>query len=294
MLDSKVLTLLEVVETGNYTRAAKKLNLTQPAVSQHIRALEEEWNVKFFERSGNRFIVTREGQKILDCYRTMYSLYNNLKIELEDHANGTQSYKIGITHTVESNRLSEVFAKYATNNPGTTIKLITDTQQNLKDHLKKFEIDFAIVDGKVTDPTLASMQIDSDYLMLIVSPTHRLARQTVVTISDIKQEPLLLRLPNSGTRNLFVASLESQNISIDEFNVILEVDNIATIKDLIRSGYGVSVLPESACKSEIRKKQLVALPIENLRMNREINVVYAKGFKHTDIFKELIRMYHEM
>ena len=83
---------------------------------------------------------------------------------------------------------------------------------------------------------------------------------------------MILRLPNSGTRNLFVSHLESNNLSIDDFNVILEVDNIATITR-IRAGKfrRVDSLAKSACVDELRKGKLVALPVENLGMIREIN-----------------------
>ncbi|MBR2809104.1 MAG: LysR family transcriptional regulator [Erysipelotrichaceae bacterium] len=294
MLDSKIYTLLKVAETGNYTRAGKLLNLTQPAVSQHIRALETETGVKIFERTGNRLILTREGEKVLKCAKAMLSLYNNLKSDLQDQASGKLSLNIGITHTVESNRISEALAKYVSSYPGLTVKLITDTMDKLRDKLKNFELDFAIIDGKISDPAFNQMQLDMDSLMLVTSPDHVLAGKSIVTIQDIKKEKLILRSPNSGTRNLFIASLESQNISIDEFDVILEVDNIATIKNLVRQGYGVSVLPKSACVDDTKKKLLSALPIENMSMIREINIVYGTAFNYPELLQNLSRIYNEM
>ena len=294
MLDSKIYTLLKVVETGNYTQAGKALNLTQPAISQHIRALENETGVKIFERAGNHLILTREGERVVECARTMLSLYNNLKSDLADQASGTLSLNIGITHTVESNRISEALAKYVTSYPGVSVKLITDTLDKLREKLKNFELDFAIIDGKINDPALNQMQLDMDSLMLVTAPDHILAEKNIVTVQDIKKEKLILRLPNSGTRNLFIASLESQNISIDEFDVILEVDNIATIKNLVRRGYGVSVLPKSACLDDTKKKLLAALPIENMSMIREINIVYGTNFSYPELLQELSRIYNEM
>lgn len=294
MLDAKLRTLLKVVEKGNYTKAAKALGLTQPAVSQHIKSLEEDLHIKMFDRLGNQLTLSHEGEYVLEYARAMLSLEKNLRTTLADEASGTMSLNIGVTHTVESNRISEVFAKYATSHPGVSIKLITGTQSNLKTKLKNYELDFAIIDGKITDSHLHSMQLDMDSLMLIVSPTHSLVRKNIVTVNDIKHEKLILRLPDSGTQNLFVASLESQNMSIDEFDVILEVDNIATIKDLIRHEYGVSVLAKSACMDETKKKKLVALPVENLSMIREVNIVYGEHFKHPELLQEFARIYDEI
>ena len=105
---------------------------------------------------------------------------------------------------------------------------------------------------------------------------------------------MILRLPSSATRVLFESSLESINESIDEFNIILEVDNIATIKDLIRKNMGVSILPKSACMDEVKKKKMTILPIENLSMVREINILYHKNFSHIEMLKNFTRLYHEM
>lgn len=294
MLDSKIFTLLKVVETGNYTQAGKALNLTQPAISQHIRALEVNTGVKIFERLGNKLILTREGERVVDCARAMLSLYNNMKTDLADQATGSLSLNIGVTHTVESNRISEVLAKYASTNPGVTVKLITDTQNKIKEKLKNYELDFGIIDGKLNDPMLNHMQLDMDSLMLVTAPNHPLAEKSIVTVDDIKREKLILRLPNSGTRNLFVASLEARNISIDEFDVILELDNIATIKNLIRRGYGVSVLPKSVVIDDMKKRRLTALPIENLSMIREINIIYTRHFTHPELLQEISRIYNDL
>ena len=83
-------------------------------------------------------------------------------------------------------------------------------------------------------------------------------------------------------------------MSIDEFNVIMEIDNFATIKDLIRKGVGVSVLPRSVCFSELKDHSLAILPIENVDMIREMNVVFVKDFVSMDILDDIISIYREM
>lgn len=85
----------------------------------------------------------------------------------------------------------------------------------------------------------------------------------------------------------------SINESIDSFNITLEVDNIATIKDLIRKELGVSILPKSVCMDELKKGKLAVLPIENLSMPREMNLVYNRNFSHTEILRDLVQLYRE-
>lgn len=294
MLDTRLNSLLKVVDTGSYTQAAKALNLTQPAISQHIHSLEHELNIKVFNRVGNKLVLTREGKKVVGAAKSVQAIYERLHNELAGQMMGATNFNVGITHTVESNHITQAFAKYAADNVGATFKMITSTQSKLVRMLKNGELDFAIMDGDVKDDGLTSTLLDNDSIILIVSPEHAFAKKSSVTLDVIKQEKLILRLPNSGTGNLFVASLTSKNLSIDEFNVILEVDNIATIKDLVRAQYGVSILAQSACVDEIRKKQLVMVPIEGLSMEREIRIVYAKGFQYADFLNNILQMYTAM
>ena len=293
MVDPKLHSLMKVVETGSFTRAAEQLSLTQPAVSQHIRSLESELNVRIFERKNNELHVTHEGEMVIKYARRMLSLSNNLRKDLTSEKRQLTFLTVGITHTAESNAIAVALARCVNSRSGVTIKIITDSQSNLHDMLKNYELDFAIVEGKINDPSLKYLILDTDCLVLAVSPGHRLAHRGMVTIGELQKEKMILRLPDSGTRNLFVASLESQNLSIDDFNVVLEIDTIATITDLIRRDFGVSVLAKSACMDELKKKKIVVLPIENLSMMREINIVYTQDFEHFQLLRDIVRYYNE-
>ena len=116
----------------------------------------------------------------------------------------------------------------------------------------------------------------------------------MVTVNDLKQQNMILRLPSSATRKLFEASLLGINENIGAFNVSLEVDNVATIKDLVRKNFGISILPKSACLMEERKHMLTALPIENLTMMRETNIAYNKDFSHPEVLNDIVKLYRHM
>ena len=107
MIDVKLLTLLKVYETGNYTRAAEQLSLTQPAVSQHIRSLEGEFKIKIFERVSNKLHITHEGETVLKYAKRILALVSNLRRELNNEKLQLCSLTIGITHTAESNAIAE-------------------------------------------------------------------------------------------------------------------------------------------------------------------------------------------
>ncbi|WP_349943971.1 LysR family transcriptional regulator [Lacrimispora sp. BS-2] len=294
MIDTKLYTLLAVVEFNSYTRAAEHLSLTQPAVTQHIKQLEKELNIKVFNRVGSDIKPTNEGNIVIQYARRSIALYQRMEQNILDEQRHIRRLTVGITHTAESNAVAEVLGKYSSKNPGASITIISDSINNLYEMLKNYEVDLAVVEGKVQDDSINSLLLDTDSLMLVVSNNNLLAKKSMVTINELMKEPLILRRPSSGTRNLFTAHLESNNMSLDDFNVILEVDNIATIKDLIRRDIGVSILSRSVCLDELKKGKITALPIENLSMIREINILYHSDFKHADVLHSIMKEYNKV
>lgn len=294
MLDIKTDTLIAVAEEKKFTAAAEKLSLTQPAVSHQIGKLEEELGCKLFLRGNGEFRLTPEGEIAVKYARRFKAMYAKMLTEIDDCGKNLTKVRIGITHTAESSIIAEALAKCGSSESGVLITIITDTIKNLYSMLENYELDIAIVEDKPTNPGLYSVMLDTDYLVCVMSNNNPLAKQSMVTLGEIKRQRMILRLPSSATRMLFEATLESLGESIDSFNVVLEVDNIATIKNLIRKDFGVSILPRSACLDELGKKKITALPIENLSMVRETNIVYKKDFSHTRILKDITRAYKDI
>ncbi len=286
-------TLLAVAEFRSFTKAAEKLSLTQPAVSHHISQLEEELGAILFLRGRGGMRLTPEGEIAVRYARRFKALETKLHYELANTAKNLTNLRIGITHTSESNLTTEVLAKCSSVHRGLSITIETDTINNLYEMLENYEIDLAIVEGTPNNPRFSSLMLDTDYLVCIMSNNNPLSRHGMVTLSQLKEEQMILRLPSSATRILFDATLRSINDSIDSFNVTMEVDNIATIKDLIRKDLGVSILPKSACMDELRKGKLAALPIENLSMARETRIVYNKDFAQAELLEEIVRIYQQ-
>lgn len=293
MLDIKLDTLLTVYEKKNFTRAAEELSLTQPAVSHHITLLEKELGVRIFNRNHGELRLTAEGEIVVQYAKRLRAIYDKMCSHLSDAEHRLARIQVGITHTAESNLIAEVLAKYSNRNTGMIITITTDTVPHLYEMLENYDLDLAIVEGPVTDNGLSSLMLDTDYLVCVMANDNPLACKSHVTLGDLKKEKLILRLPNSGTRNLFASSLESINESLDQFNIILEVDNIATIKDLIRKGMGVSILARSACMDELRKGKITALPVENLPMLRQTHILYHEDFAHPDVLREIVKLYQE-
>ena len=294
MIDNKYLSLLKIHELGSYTKAAEALSVSQPAITMQIKQLESQFDAKLFERGKGRVVLTKEGEIVLKYAQRMIAIENNLLQELKNEKDRIRSLTVGITHTAESSSIIEALARFVGGIDHLSLKILTNTTDHLISMLKNYEIDFAFAEQPVTSPNLCYTTLGTDKLVLAVAPEHPLAGRESVTIEELKKERLILRLPDSGTRNLFMASLESLSLSIRDFNVVIEIDSIATIKDLIRRNFGVSVLARSACLDEARKGKLSLLSIEGLSMERSTNIIYRQDFEHPQLIEGIARVYHEM
>lgn len=290
MIDLKIKTLLTVAEEKNFTKAANKLNLTQPAVSHQIKELEDELQEQLFIRKKGDIIPTPIGDIVLNYARKFVAMHNKMLDDIKH--NHKINIKLGITHTAESNKITEIIGSYLINNSGLSVTIITDTTNNLYKMVENYELDLAIVDNK-KNVKLNYLPLDTDYLVCVVNNNSPLAKKKIVTLKELKKENLILRLDSSYTRKLFESTLESINESINSFKIILELDNIETIKDLVRKDMGVSILAKNTCIDEVNRKKLTILPIENLSMVRKNYIIYTDYFNYIDNVKELINHYNK-
>ena len=290
MLDQKLKTLLAVAEEKSFTKASLKLSLTQPAVSHQIQLLEEEYNVKIINRGKKEITLTREGEVIVNFAKKFKAMEEQMIGELR---NLSIKIKMGITHTAESNAITEIVARFTKLNPNVSIIIITDTTPNLYKMVENYELDFAWVDSKITEANINWFPLDTDYLVCVLNNDNPLTKKEVITLNDLKKERLILRLKSSTTRKIFEASLEAINDSINNYNVVLEVDNIATIKDLIRKDFGISILSKSACMDEVTKKKLTILPIKDLSMERQNYVIYSNFSNNLSIIEQIVKSYRD-
>lgn len=294
LIDDKLETFITVCETKNFTKAGELLSMTQPAVSQHIKKLESEIGVPVFLRKKGEIVLSPEGEILLLYAKRIRALCDSMKDKVKNARKNVVKVRIGITHTQESGIMVEALSKLALGDDNLNITFITDNIKNLYDMLENFEIDMAIIEEKPTSADFRYTVIDTDMLVCIASPQNAVSKKASISLDELKRQHLILRLPSSSTREKFNASLESIGESIDNFDVLIEVDSIATIRNLVKKNVGVSILSRGACLKEIRKGSLVALPIANLSMTRETTIVYHKTFTDTDMIERIAKAYSDV
>lgn len=291
MIDRKIITLLTLVNVGNYTQTAKVLSLTQPAVTNHIKQLEEEFGIKIFYKNKRELKLTLEGEILIEYAKKAVSLSDKAQRAIDDHKKSIKRFTVGITQTLGEYLISPIFARYCNEHPDVHINIITDNAKNIYNKLSTYELDWAIVEDSIPNKDYTSILLDTDYLCLVVSPKHKFANRKSVELYELKQERFILRSRNAGTRLLFENHLLRHSENIRNFNIIIEIDNITAIKELVASNLGVTIMSYSACRDEEAAGKLLVVPIKNFNMVREINMVYHKDFKHTEILKDIRQIY---
>lgn len=295
MFDAKVVTLLALLESGGYTAAASRLGLTQPAVSHQIRQLEKEFGIQIFYRNRKELKTTPEGDILIKYARRCVAVYHSAQRAIADSKTGATHFAVGLTPTAGENLLPQVIATLCSENPQLHIRIAMDTIQNLYNKLEAYELDFAIVEGTgQRSGSLVTSLLDTDYLCLVTSPQNRLASRGSIQLPDLRDERLILRSPGTGTRRLFEDYLRSRRESIGNFNVMMEVDNIATIKELVAMDLGITIIAHSACRGEEASGRLAVVPIAGFSMVREINIVHPKDFSHPEILDSIRSIYAKL
>lgn len=163
MIDPKVVSLLTLIQTGSYTRAAKELCLSQPAVSHHIRRLRKNTVSKYFIRTGKNSNRRREGAVLVKYARRALAIHNSCKQAIEDCRSQIRRFTVAITPTAGENRIPQMLATYCSLYPHVHINVFTDTIQNIYNTLKSYEADIAVVEGQIDHPDFTSVLLDTDY-----------------------------------------------------------------------------------------------------------------------------------
>ena len=292
MLDIKLETLLAVYELKNFTKAAAKLNLTQPAVSNHIRMLENEIGHPLCIRTKGELCFTSEGEIAVNYAKHFKSIYETMREEISATQKTPSMLKIGVTRVLESDpAIADTIGRYIMHNTDTSLKIISNTTGNLFEMLKNYELDFIIVDEPQPDnQQFASRILDTDDLLCFVCAQNPLAQKETITLDEFKKEPIIMWLPSTANRIIFEAALEKIGESLDDFNIILETDSLSTIKLLVSKDAGVSIFPS---RLTTNRTKYTGLPIENIDMKRIVNLIYRKDFSRKNILDEFSQIYQD-
>lgn len=232
-----------IADAGGFARAAARLNLSQPALSRQIHALESELGVPLFDRIGRRVQLTSEGEDLLRRSRRLLAEADALGERARSLKTGeTGILRVGATPHVIENLLADFLTQYRRRHPGVEVHLVEDGGVRLHNRLERGDVHLtmtAVGGTRFQDRLLYPM-----HLLAGLSPEHRLSRRrAVLEIAELADHPLLLLRRGFGSREWFDAACGTANIRP---RVLLESSAPHTLVALAATNYGIAILPSNA------------------------------------------------
>ena len=282
-------TFLTVCQCMNFTRASEKLNITQPAVSQHIRFLEKHYNTKLFRYEGKKLQLTGAGEILRNASLTMK--HDELSIHDEMlKAEDEKELRFGATRTVGDALMGNILERYLRKYPEARIHMEVDNTRELLMRLDEGEIDFALVEGFFKKSEYESQVYSVENYIAVCSPDHQFQKEPV-SVEDLFQERLLLREQGSGTREVLERYLSAKNLSLADFRKVMEAGSLQTIKELTKAGCGITFLYEVAVRRELADGVLKRIPLEDFHISHEFAFIWRRGSIYADRYRELFRRF---
>ncbi len=266
-------TFLEVARLLNFSRAAEKRFRTQPAISAQIRALEDEVGTKLLDRSGGKVSLTLPGkafqkyaEQALEARRAVIAQV----AEMERVPRG--EIVVAANEATCLHILPEVFAEYKKQYPNVAVSIDRLERPKILESVIDNSVDFGVVSLPVDDKRLTIVPIHRDELVVIAAPQHPLAKAKSVKIADVAPCPLVLP-PIGRTRDAIENAFSERHLKP---NISMELDSNELIKRFVAVGIGLGFMARAFVNEEVRAGTLVALPIADANIRRDLGLVFRK------------------
>lgn len=272
MLDSKLETFLTVVELHSYTLAAEALHITQPAVTQHIRKLEEHYGCKLIDFTGHQLALTQAG-KLLYRYGTL-QMANELVLhkQLEGAA---RTLRVGATLSIADYYLPRLLGPYLKeNNWGISLR-VGNTEEMLED-CSRGKLDCAFIEGIFYGEDFRCHVFHTAQFLPVAAADHPLAGSPR-RLAELYDYPLVLREQGSGTRAILENHLFQTSRSVQEFSSVMECGSFRLIKEILKQTQAVSFMYEQVAAEEAAAGTLTYLELSDCAIQRPLHFVYPRN-----------------
>lgn len=288
-MDFGLKVFLTAAELCNFSKAAAKLNLTQPAVSQHIKHLEDQFGTSLFIRS-NRLKLTPSGEALIPYAKKILFLYNEAFIVATEKQSGNSPINIGASITIGDYILPEIITTYKTRFPDSFIKIRVSYTAETIQKLMNDQIDIALVEGEFKKSYLIVEPFWEDEIVFVISSSHPWASRDELNVEDLKKAHFIIR--ETGSHKLAEQTLDLLGIHLNAYNSI-EVGTTLAIKKFAENDMGIAILYLSTVKNEIKRGTLKVLRLAGHPMIRHFNWVMKPNKYVSRNIKELKKIVFE-
>ena len=283
MLDTRLHTFLVLCETMNYTRAAERLCITQPAVTHHIHFLEEHYGSRLFSYEGKTLRLTEAGLRLRELARSL--AYNSNKIEECMASPAAVSLRVGATKTIGEYVIAPQVRRFLHTHPDARFSLLVENTQILLRELEGGRLDFALVEGFFDQDKYAAKMYRREAFLGVCAPSHRFAGRAV-SLEELLEERLLVREAGSGTRAMFEQALHRRSRTLHSFSNLACISDFSMIKTLVQDGVGVSFLYAAVVARELAAGTLAQFTLEGENLSGAFHFVCLKDNQFAGAWSE--------
>ena len=264
MLDVHELKIfLAAAETENFSEAARHLNLTQPAVSMHIRALEKKLDVPLFHRTGRTLALTERGKALMPLARDMINRAIRIEEEIESLKGGVVGHlKIGCSTATGKYILPHLVARFRRLHPKVQISIYNHSRDMIETELCDGLVQLGVFSFAPTSKDAGYRHFFTDYVVLIVP-------------DELQNVDVILRDAESGTRQEVEAGLKQVGLEVADLNLVMEIGNSEAISMAVEEGIGVAFVSRAVARRGIELGKLKEVSVAGFTLQREVFIAYS-------------------
>ncbi len=261
----------------NFSRAAEELLLTQPAVTQQVKALEDEFGVPLFDRSGGHIALTPGGKALLPFAEKMKNLSDEAFVAVAA-ASGEQAgaLSVGASQTIGQYLLPNLVAGFLKANPRIRVTARSGNTDTMLEALVARQIHVALVEGPALRKDIHLEPFMQDHMVLVVPASHEWADQEI-DIDALKEQPLLMREFGSGSRRVVEKALLAAGLKKKSLRISMELDSTEGLLSAVEAGLGVTFVSRWAVRNQLSLGTLKLARVRGLKLSRQFSIGYPAG-----------------
>ena len=279
-MDYRDSVFLSVAEHLSFSKAAEALHISQPAVSRHIKELEQRYDASLFERKGNRIYLTGAGEKVYHAFKEIAQHYRNLDFEMgELHNAQAGEIRVGASSTIAQYVIPRVMASFHKRYPHIRLLLMNGNSFEMEQLLLDNRIDLALVENLSSQTGIRYRDFLHDELIVVTGKSSLYAERATIEKEDLLQIPLVLREEGSGTLEVIRQYFAQQKILFEDLNTLIHLSSTESIKNFLLDFNGLAIVSEKAVRNELYLKTLVKLQVTGITFPRTFRIAHKIGHK---------------
>jgi len=276
--DFRIRVFHEVAGRLSFTKAASQLNITQPAVTKHIREMEHQLNMRLFNRLGNRITLTPAGEVVFRYAEKIINAYKGMEVELSQMMEIKAGIlRIGASTTVAQTILPRLLALFRKAYPHVEFTFVQGNTDFITQQIIAEALDIAIVEGAAYHSQISYSHFAKDELVLVTHAAGRLAKKDQIPLEELYKVPLVIREAGSGTLEVVQQAMQAAGIDPDRLTIDIKLESTIAIKQYLMYSESAAFLSVQSVVDELKYRQLTVIDIDGLDIFRDFQFIQLHG-----------------